>query len=203
VRLAGDEAQDRPFVYLPITQQPVVLSASIVARGRANAPELLKTLPAAIVAAQTDAEVPRARTMKEEIAAVLYPKRLGGTVLALSGLFGLLLSVVGLYGVVSYSAAQRMREIGIRSALGAARRDLVALLLRDALFALVVAIGLGIVLGLSAVRVVSSFVVALPRIDLVTLIAVPLLLGIVIVGACLRPVWRAARVNPIDVLRAL
>jgi len=47
------------------------------------------------------------------------------------------------------------------------------------------------------------FVVALPRIDLVTLIAVPLLLGIVIVGACLRPVWRAARVNPIDVLRAL
>ena len=203
VRLAGDEAQDRPFVYLPITQQPVVLSASIVARGRANAPELLKTLPAAIVAAQTDAEVPRARTMKEEIAAVLYPKRLGGTVLALSGLFGLLLSVVGLYGVVSYSAAQRMREIGIRSALGAARRDLVVLLLRDALLALVVAIGLGVVLGLAAVRVVSSFVVALPHIDLVTLIAIPLLLGTVIVGACLRPVWRAARVNPIDVLRAL
>ena len=203
VRLAGDEVQDRPFVYLPIVQQPVVLSASIVARGRANAPELLKTLPAAIVAAQTDAEVPRARTMKEEIAAVLYPKRLGATVLALSGVFGLLLSVVGLYGVVSYSAAQRMREIGIRSALGAERRDLVMLLLRDALLALAVAIGLGVALGLAAVRVVSSLVVALPQIDLVTLIAIPLLLGTVIVGACLRPVWRAARVNPIEVLRAL
>ena len=203
VRLAGDEAQDRPFVYLPIAQQPVVLSASIVARGRANAPELLKTLPAAIVAARTDAEVPRARTMTEEIAAVLYPKRLGATVLALSGLFGLLLSVVGLYGVVSYSAAQRMREIGIRSALGAERRHLVALLLRDALIALAVAIGLGLVLGLAAVRVVSSLVVALPQIDLLTLIAIPLLLGIVIVGACLRPVWRTARVNPIEVLRAL
>jgi predicted permease len=203
VRLAGDEAGDRPFVYLPIAQQAVVLTASIVARGRANAPDLLKTLPAAIVAAQTDAEVPRARTIEEEISAVLYPKRLGATVLALSGLFGLLLSVVGLYGVVSYSAAQRMREIGIRSALGAERRHLVALLLRDALLALAVAIGLGLVLGLAAVRVVSSMVVALPQADMVTVIAIPLVLGTVIVGACLRPVWRAARVNPIEVLRAL
>ena len=203
VRLAGDEAQDRPFVYLPMTQQPIVLSASIVARGRANAPELMKTLPAAIVAAQTDAEVPRARMMKDEIATALYPKRLGATVLALSGLFGLLLSVVGLYGVVSYSAAQRMREIGIRSALGAERRDLVVLLLRDALLALAVAIGLGLILGLAAVRVVSSQVVALPQIDIVTLVAIPLILSVVILAACLRPVRRAARVNPIEVLRAL
>jgi predicted lysophospholipase L1 biosynthesis ABC-type transport system permease subunit len=202
VRLAGDEGQDRPFVYLPIVQQPVVLSATIVARGRANAADLLKTLPAAIVAAQADAEMPRARTMKEEIAAVLYPKRLGATVLALSGLFGLLLSMVGLYGVVSYSAAQRMREIGIRSALGATRRDLVLLLLRDAVLALAVAVTTGVALGFAAVRVVSSMVIALPRPDLVTLIAVPLVLSTVIPAACVRPVRRAARINPIDVLRA-
>jgi ABC-type antimicrobial peptide transport system permease subunit len=188
---------------MPIAQRPSLLAASIVARGRAGTPELLKTLSTAIVAAQPDAEVPRARTMTDEIGEALYPTRLAATVLALSGLFGLLLSAVGLYGVVSYTAAQRMREIGIRTALGAERRDLLALLLRDALMALSVAIVLGVGLGLAAVRIVSSMVVALPRLDLVTLVTIPLLLSVVIIAACVRPVQRATRVNPIDVLRAL
>jgi putative ABC transport system permease protein len=203
VKLAGHEDRPAPFIYLPIAQRPSLLAASIVARGRAGTGELLKTLRAAIVAAQPDAEVPRARTMTDEIGEALYPTRLGATVLAVSGLFGLLLSAVGLYGVVSYSAAQRMRELGIRSALGAERRDLLALLLRDALLSLSVAIALGVALGLAAVRIVSSKVVALPRLDLVTVVAIPLLLSVAIIAACLRPVRRAARVNPIDVLRTL
>ena len=203
IKLAGDERDSRPFLYLPIEQQSDVLAASIVARARSNAPELLKSLPAAIVAAQPDAEVPRARTVSERIAEALYPQRLGATVLAVSGLFGLLLSIVGLYGVVSYTAAHRMREIGIRAALGASRLDIVGLLLRDAVLSLAIAIVLGMALGFAAVRFVSSTVVALPRPDLVTLVTVPLVLSVVILAACLRPVRRAARVDPVDVLRAL
>jgi len=203
VRMPGDDDRPRPFIYMPIAQRPSLLAASIVARGRAGTPDLLKTLRAAIVAAQPDAEVPRARTMTEEISEAMYPTRLGATVLAVSGLFGLLLSAVGLYGVVSYSAAQRLREIGIRSALGAERRDLFVLLLRDAVVALSVAIALGVGLGFAAVRIVSSLVVALPRLDAITLIAIPMVLSAIILAACLRPVRRAARVNPIDVLRAL
>jgi putative ABC transport system permease protein len=203
VRFAGQEDQPAPFLYVPIAQRPFLLAASIVARGRGNSPDLLKTLPAAIVATQRDVEIPRARMITEDIAEALYPTRLAATVLAVSGLFGLLLSVVGLYGVVSYSAAQRMREIGIRCALGAERRDLLTLLLRDAVLALAVAVVLGLGLGFAAVRIVSSMVIALPRLDAVTMIAVPLALSAVILAACLRPVRRAARVNPIDVLRAL
>jgi predicted permease len=203
VTFAGQEDRPAPFLYVPIAQRPSLLAASIIARGRGNTLELLKTLPAAIVAAQRDAEIPRARTITEDIGEALYPTRLAATVLAVSGLFGLLLSVVGLYGVVSYSAAQRMREIGIRYALGAERRDLLVLLLRDAVLALAVAVVLGVGLGFAAVRIVSSMVVALPRLDAVTMIAVPLTLSAVILAACLRPVRRAARVNPIDVLRAL
>jgi hypothetical protein len=175
------------FIYLPIEQRPFILGACIIARGHANGPELLKTLRAAIAAAQPDAEVPRARTMKEGIDDALYPTRLGATVLALSGLFGLLLSAVGLYGSVSYSAAQRIREIGIRSALGAERRDLVVLLLRDAALALAVAVGVGVPLGLAAVRIVSSIVLPLARPDVVKSIAIPLLLSTMILAACLRP----------------
>ena len=203
VRVPGGEDQPKPFIYLPIAQRPSLLAASILARGRGNPADLVKTLPAAIVAAQRDAEIPRVRTIAEDIGEALYPTRLAATVLAASGLFGLVLSMVGLYGIVSYTAAQRTREIGIRSALGAERRDLLMLLLRDALIALSVAVVIGVGLGVAAVRIVSSMVVALPRLDAVTMIAVPLLLSAVILAACLRPVRRAARVNPIDVLRAL
>jgi predicted permease len=203
IKMAGDEAGSRSFLFRPIEQQPTLLSPSILARGRANAPELMKALPAAIVAAQPDAEVPRARTMNETIADMLYPQRLGAIVLGIAGGFGLLLSIVGLYGVVSYAAARRMRELGIRAALGAERHDLVVLLLRDAVSSLAIAIAAGMALGFAAVRLVSTVVVALPRPDAVTLLTIPLLLSTVILAACLRPVRRAARVNPIDVLRAL
>jgi putative ABC transport system permease protein len=203
VTFAGQEDRPSPFLYVPIAQRPSLLAANIVARGRGDASELLKTLPAAIGAAQRDAEVPRARTMTADIDEALYPTRVAATVLAASGVFGLLLSIVGLYGVVSYSAAQRMREIGIRCALGAERRDVLALLLRDAVVALSVAVVLGVGLGYAAVRIVSSLVVALPRLDAVTMLVVPLTLSAVILAACLRPARRAARVNPIDVLRAL
>jgi putative ABC transport system permease protein len=203
VTFAGQEDRPAPFLYVPVAQRPSLQAASIVARGRTTTSELLKTLPAAIVAAQRDAEIPRARAMTEDIGEALYPTRLAASFLAASGLFGLLLSVVGLYGVVSHSAAQRMREIGIRCALGAGRRDLLALLLRDAVLALAVAVVLGVGLGFATVRIVSSMVVALPRLDVVTMIAVPWTLSAVIVAACLRPVRRAARANPSDVLRVL
>jgi hypothetical protein len=202
VKVPGREDRWSPFFYMPLEQQARMPSTSIVVRGRASSRDLLKTVTAGIVAAHPEAEIPRARTMDEEIGEVLYPRRLGAAILALSGLFGLLLSTVGLYGVVSYSAAQRMREIGIRAALGAERRDILSMLVRDALLALGIAVAGGVALGYAAVRVVSSVVVALPALDVLTLVAVPTLLAAVILAACLLPARRAARVNPVEVLRA-
>jgi ABC-type antimicrobial peptide transport system permease subunit len=118
-----------------------------------------------------------------------------------AGLFGLLLSTVGLYGVVSYSAARRMREVGVRTALGADRRDILVLLLREALFALLVGVGCGVAMGYAAVRIVSSKVVAIPALDTLTLVGVSALLSVVILSACLVPARRAARMNPVEVLR--
>lgn len=203
VKVPGREDRWSPFFYLPLEQQAQMPSASIVARGRAGySRDLLKTVSQGIVAARPEAEIPRARTMDEEIGEVLYPRRLGAAILALSGLFGLLLSTVGLYGVVSYSAAQRMQEIGIRVALGAERRDILSMLLREALLAVSIAVGGGVALGYAAVRIVSSVVVALPPLDMITLLAVPTLLAAVIVAACLLPARHAARVDPVEVLRA-
>ncbi len=202
VKVAGREDRPTPFIYMPLDQQPRVPDTSIVVRGRGTSREVLNAVLAGIAAAHPEAEITRARTLDEEIGEVLYPRRLGAAILAVSGLFGLLLSTVGLYGVVSYSTAQRLREIGIRTALGAERGDILRLLLRDALLALGIAVACGVALGYAAVRVVSSMVVALPGLDMLTLVAIPALLSAVIVGACLLPAHRAARANPVDVLRA-
>ena len=96
-----------------------------------------------------------------------------------------------------------MHEIGIRTALGAERRDIVMLMLRDAIVALGVGVVSGVMLGYAGMRIVSSLVVGLPALDMVTLVAVPALLCAVILAACLLPAHRAARVNPVEVLRGL
>ena len=94
-------------------------------------------------------------------------------VLGLAGTIGLLLASSGLYGLISYSVAQRVREIGVRMALGAGRGDVLTLIIREGLAVSAVGIALGFVLTYGVIRIVSRFVVALPSIDLVTFCAVP------------------------------
>jgi hypothetical protein len=202
IKVAGMEDRSTPFLYTPNEQQPRILSSSIVVRGvGAAGPDLIKKVWDGVVRAYPDADMTRARTMEEEISQALYPRRLGVAILAVSGLFGLLLSTVGLYGVVSYAAARRTREIGVRRALGADQRDILVLLLRDASLALFVGVGCGVAMGYAAVRIVSSKVVAIPTLDTFTLFAVPAFLSLVILVSSLVPAWRATRMNPVDVLR--
>jgi predicted lysophospholipase L1 biosynthesis ABC-type transport system permease subunit len=203
VKLPGSEERPAPFLYLPIEQRPRIFRTSILVRARDTPANFAQPLAAAIADARPDVEVTRARPVRDDVAEVLYPRRLGAAILSLSALFGLMLSMVGLYGVVSYTTVQRLREIGIRSALGAGRRDILSLLMRDVLVALAIAVTAGVVLGVAAVRVVSSIVVSLPALDAVTLVAVAALLSAVVVAACWLPARRGTRVDPIEVLRGL
>jgi ABC-type antimicrobial peptide transport system permease subunit len=138
----------------------------------------------------------------QSLDAILFPRRMAAAILALAGAIGLLLSSVGLYGVVCCSVAQRVRGIGIRSALGASRGDILRLVLSEVWRVLAVASAAGLALGLAAVRVTSSTVTALPALDALTFTAVPLLLAAVVLAACWIPAHRATHVNPVDVLRA-
>lgn len=203
VKPALSEGGSNPYVYVALEQQERPLAVSVIGRGRGRPGDLLKGLRDAVSAADVDAQILGSQTMNEAIAALRYPRRITAAILAISGLIGLLLASAGLYGVVSYSVAQRLREMGIRAALGARRIDITRLVLGDGLRILLVSAVAGSALAFGALRVTASLVVAFPKADAVTFIVVPVLLGAVILLACYLPARRASRVDPVEVLRAL
>ena len=192
-----------PGCYTPIEQGGMNFASTIAARGNRSAADLLQGLKAAITAAEPDALPANPRLMTDAIGEILYPRRVAAATLALAGAIGLLLASAGLYGLIWYSVAQRVREIGVRMALGADRRDVLRLIVSEGLMVSVVGIGLGFVVTYGAIRVFSRLVVPLPSMDLATFCVVPLLLGAVILLACYIPALRAARVDPMVVLRGL
>jgi putative ABC transport system permease protein len=192
-----------PTLYEPMAQTLGIDAFTIAARGVAPPGELLESLKAAVVATRGDLLPSNPRLMRDGVGEIMYPRRAAAAILGLAGTIGLLLASTGLYGLISYSVAQRVREIGVRLALGAERPDIVRLIIKEGLKVSAAGIGLGFVLSFTAIRLTSRLVIAMPPADLLTFSVVPLLLGAVIIVACYVPALRAARVDPLTVLRGL
>jgi ABC-type antimicrobial peptide transport system permease subunit len=141
-------------------------------------------------------------TMEDRVMTSLEKPRLYAVVLAWFGVFALLIAGVGLFGVLSSSVAQRTREIGVRSALGAQTRDIVGLVLRQTLWIVGVGVAIGLTAALVGVRMLSAFLYGISPHDTLTFIAVPVVILAVAAVACLVPARRAARVDPLTALRA-
>ncbi len=113
----------------------------------------------------------------------------------------LLLTIIGLYGVMSYSVAQRTNEIGIRMALGAQARDVLRLIVTDGLKMVLLGLVLGIGGALALTRLLATLLFGVTARDPLTFVAIAGLLSIVAIVACCIPAWRATRVDPLDALR--
>jgi len=123
----------------------------------------------------------------------------------LLGIFGavaLALAAVGTYGVMSYSVAERSREMGIRMALGAEAGGVMSLILRQGLTVAGIGLAIGVVGSLLLSRFVEAYLFGVSALDTTTFVAVPAVLAAVAVAACLIPARRATRVDPITVLKA-
>jgi ABC-type antimicrobial peptide transport system permease subunit len=117
-------------------------------------------------------------------------------------LFVLAIAAVGLFGVLSYTMAQRTREIGVRTALGATPRDVVILVLRQAVTMTAGGLTIGLATAFGLVTYLSSLLHGVTAHDLVTFVAVPIGLTVVAALACIVPAKRAAQVDPVTALRA-
>jgi ABC-type antimicrobial peptide transport system permease subunit len=150
-----------------------------------------------------DAELPvyHERTMDAYVSDSIAQRRFVGIVCSTFAAVGLLLSIVGLYGVVSYVVEQRTQEIGIRVAVGAERRDVLGLIVGHGLRLALLGVVLGTIGALALSRVIASELFEVTATDLRTYLGVAATLIGVSVAACYIPARRATRVDPIVALR--
>jgi predicted permease len=153
--------------------------------------------------AATAADLPflDVRTMAESMGAAILVQRLGATMLAIFGLLALVLAAIGIYGTMAYQVSRRVREIGVRVALGAARTDVISLVLGRAMRLAAAGLALGLVLALVAGKLMSTLLLGISPSDPITFISIGLLLAAVAAMASWLPARRAARVDPMVALR--
>lgn len=150
-----------------------------------------------------DKELPvfSVKTMDEYIAATVAAPRFNTTLLVIFAAVALVLTIVGLYGVMSYSVAQRTNEIGLRMALGAQTRDVLRLIVSQGLKLVFVGLAIGLLGAFALTRVIESLLFGVTTKDPITFASVAVLLAFVALLACYIPARRAARVDPMEALR--
>jgi putative ABC transport system permease protein len=113
----------------------------------------------------------------------------------------MLLAMLGIYGVTSYYVTQRTHEIGVRMALGAQVVDVLKLVLRRAIWLAVIGIGIGIAGAVAVTRYLTTLLFGVKPVDVITFAGVAIVLGAVVLVACLVPARRAAKIDPLEALR--
>lgn len=196
-----DEAFRSSVVFLPLRAVPS-RTASLIVRSTLPPINVMTAVRAAVQSLDADQPVFAIETITEVFAFERSIYRIFATLFGVLALIGLVLSAVGVYGVMAYAVAQRTQEIGVRMAVGAGRWNVAWLFLRRGLaqLAIAAAIGLPAALGLS---ILARFrLVEVEPTDPATFASVVIVLGAVAVAACLIPVRKAARVDPVVALRS-
>ena len=201
-RMPREGGKIGPTLYLPMAQQPV-RSMSLALRVSGEPAALAHAVRSAIWAVDPDQPVTAIQTLEEHIQTQLAGPRTISLVLGMFGVTALLLSTIGIYGVMAHSVVQRRREIEIRMALGAARNDVVGLVTRQGLRLTAIGLGLGAPIAYAIVRAIQSMVFSGDdAIDPTLIVAVTAMLIAVAFFATFLPALRASRVHPVRALQA-
>jgi putative ABC transport system permease protein len=198
----GLDGEDRPTVYTPELQLPWPMSLDVVIRAQSN-PELL-TGPARRILERLDPDLPmyRVRTMTSEIDRSLWARRAYSWLIGIFAAVALVLAAAGIYGVISYAVSQRTREIGVRIALGASPREILAAVLRSGMALVTIGAAVGLALTLAAARLLSDLLFGVsPHDPLVYGAVLSAVTGIGLLANGI-PARRAATVDPLRALRS-
>ncbi|MGC2163329.1 MAG: ABC transporter permease, partial [Silvibacterium sp.] len=191
-----------PYFYLPVTQDPPPF-ASLQVRTVASPESMTSVIEQQVAALAPGLPLFDVQTMEEALYTLngLLLFQIGAALANILGLLGLTLAIVGVYGVVSYSAGQRTHEIGIRMALGAQRRDVLKMIFRQGIVIVMAGVVVGLLLAFALARALSGAFFGVSPSDPLTYVSVALLLSVVALLASYIPARRAMRVDPMVALR--
>jgi putative ABC transport system permease protein len=200
----GLDAAPRPQLYLPVAQQQGDGAPSrldIVVRTTGDPLRHVGSIRAVIRSLDRDLPIAQVTTMDALVSAAMGQRRLSTVLLGAFSALALVLATLGIYGVMSYSVTQRTRELGVRVALGATRRSVLSLVLRQGGILAGIGALLGLVGALVLTRLIAAQLYDIGATDPVTFFGVTALLLAVATAATLIPAWRATRIDPVIALR--
>ena len=189
------------YAFLPVAQHYTARQV-VHARARGDLASVLAAIREEVSALDPNIALEKTGALEEQLAIYSLPQRFAAWSVGAFGAFGLMLAAIGVYGVIAYQVAQRTRELGIRMALGAGKRDVIGTVLRPGLLLIGLALVIGLPLALATGRLASGFLYGVGVADPVTYLVVPVMFAAVALLASYLPARRAARVDPMVSLRA-
>lgn len=192
--------EPRPFLWTPIAQN-YAPGGILIVRTNTNPESLVGPVRNAVQSLDPNLPLFDIKTLNEHMKLPLFPAKIAATVLGGFGLIALVLSAIGIYGITSYTVAQRTHEIGIRLALGAQLSDVLRLVLSHGLKLTIIGTAIGLVGAYLLMRALSSVLYGVSATDPLTFGVVSVLLVGVALAACYLPARRATEVNPLVALR--
>jgi putative ABC transport system permease protein len=201
------EAASKAEMFVPYLQHPdpilagMYLSPALVVRTTSDPASVSPSLRSALREIDPEQPLVNLRTMQTQMEGTTAQPRLQATLLGVFAALAAALAVVGVYGVIAYTVAQRVPEIGVRLALGASPAQVVALVVLEGARLLALGLGIGLVAAALASRTVQGLLFSVKGLDPLTFAVTPLVLGVAALFASYLPARRAARVSPVTALR--
>jgi putative ABC transport system permease protein len=205
VRQLGLDQQPPAEVFVPFLQDPLSTeyqrAMTIVAQAKSDPGAIAGPLRAAVTSVDKSLPVFALKPMTEYMHDSLSRRRFNMVLLIIFSGLALVLAAVGIYGVISYGITQRTHELGVRMALGAQPRDVVTLVVRQAMTVALAGVGIGLLAALALTRVIKSLLFNVGVTDPLTFAAIASLMTLISLLACLIPARRATKVDPLVALR--
>jgi putative ABC transport system permease protein len=205
VRQLGLDQQPPAEVFVPFLQDPLSTeyqrAMTIVAQSKSDPGAIAGPLRAAVTSVDKSLPVFALKPMTEYMHDSLSRRRFNMVLLIIFSGLALVLAAVGIYGVISYGITQRTHELGVRMALGAQPRDVVTLVVRQAMTVALAGVGIGLLAALALTRVIKSLLFNVGVTDPLTFAAIASLMTLIALLACLIPARRATKVDPLVALR--
>ena len=200
MRRTGFDRPVRPETFLPHSQATSG-TLTIIARSAVDPASLSNTLRGEVWSIDKDQSVFDVKTMDQTLSEMSSQRRFNMLLLGVFASLALTLAAVGIYGVMSYSVAQQTHEIGIRMALGARQTDVLGMVVRRGMVLASAGIAVGLIGAIALTRLMSTLLYGVSATDPLTFVVIPIVLGVVALGACFVPASRATKVDPMIALR--